>query len=127
MFVSRVGEHVDMHYAHCITNDRNEDVFSVLSSAHAQFTIYKEKCPGKTEGILFTDGAKCYPGKFLWLALIELINWTGLRIIDFHIGEAGKNKTELDGAFPIEGSNVNRMVAQGRIDVRVAMDVVKNL
>ena len=72
MFVSRIGEHVDMHYAHCITDDRKEDAFSVLSSAHAQFTMYKEKCPGKTEGILFTDGAKCYSGKFLCLALIEL-------------------------------------------------------
>ena len=127
MFISREEDQVQMEYAHFITDDRKEDAFSVISSAHAELTLYRERHPEKTEGLLFTDGAKCYSGKYLCLALVEVSKWTGLRITDFHIGEAGKNKTELDGAFATEGSGVNRVVAQGNNDVRVAADLVRNL
>ena len=127
MFISREGDQAVMEYAHLITDDRKECGFSVLSSAHAEFTLFKETHLEKTEAIVFTDGAMCYSGKYLCLGLIEVSKWTGLKVVDFHIGEAGKNKTELDGQFATAGSIVNRGVAQGGKDVRMAVDVVRNL
>ena len=64
MFISREGDEAVMEYAHFLTDDRKEDGFSVSSSAHAEFTVLMENHPDKTEAILFTDGAKCYSGKY---------------------------------------------------------------
>ena len=140
MFMMRQGDEVHIKYAHDITDDRKECAFSVLSSMHSSITVLLEDIQENgfgelgqdqalevEEAFFITDGARCYSGKHLCISLHLLSQWVGVRITDHIIGESQKNKSSLDGNFAVEGARVNRSVATGEDDVRVAFDIVRAL
>ena len=140
MFMMRQGDEVHIKYAHDITDDRKECAFSVLSSMHSSITVLVEDIQENgfgelgqdqalevEEAFFITDGARCYSGKHLCISLHLLSQWVGVRITDHIIGESQKNKSSLDGNFAVEGARVNRSVATGEDDVRVAFDIVRAL
>ena len=86
MFMTRKGDELELSYHHDMTDDRKEDGFSFISAAHSSLTRFKEANPEKEELILFTDGARCYTGKFTTLALAELSAWCGVQITNHHTG-----------------------------------------
>lgn len=87
-----------------VSNDKKEDGFAVLSCLHADIDTYKKANPEVTEAYIVTDGAACYSGKFLVHLLPYLTLWTGVKILDHSIGEAGMNKSSLDGHFGTAGT-----------------------
>ena len=88
-----------------LSNDKKEDGYSVLSCLQADLTTYKAANADVTEANIVTDGAACYSGKYLVHALPYLSDWTGVRILDHGIGEAGMNKSSLDGHFGTAGES----------------------
>ena len=159
---SPTSQELMVEYSHDITNDRKEDGFMVLSSAHASLSQFRERHPHITRGVLFTDGARAYTCKLIAIALVEvsspqvclqnfpravvniaipqfsnanytesliqLSRWVGLYITDHHIGEAGWNKSELDGQFATGNRHVTQQIAKGpQNDVRTAKALVQAL
>ena len=99
-------------------DDKKEDGFAVLSSLEVALRSFKLRHPHTDEGILFTDGAKCYSGKYLALVLPLLATWdgVGIRMLHHHTGEPGKGKTELDAHFATGSKRVQESIATGQCD-----------
>eukprot|EP00951_Prasinocladus_malaysianus_P007431 scaffold53397_cov29-Prasinocladus_malaysianus.AAC.1 len=90
-----------LDYYDDISNDKKEDGFAVMSCLQADLTTYVRSNSEVTEARVRTDGAGCYSGKYLVHALPLLSSWTGVRILDHGIGEAGMNKSMLDSHFGV--------------------------
>ena len=107
-----------VEYEDDMTDDKKEDGFAVLSSLEVALRSFKLRHPHTDEGILFTDGAKCYSGKYLALVLPLLATWdgVGIRMLHHHTGEPGKGKTELDAHFATGSKRVQESIATGQCD-----------
>ena len=107
-----------VEYEDDMTDDKKEDGFAVLSSLEVALRSFRVRHPNIDEGVLFTDGAKCYAGKFLAVALPELSMWEGvnMRILHHYTGEPGKGKTELDAHFATGSRRVQESIATGQCD-----------
>eukprot|EP00951_Prasinocladus_malaysianus_P016054 scaffold124502_cov35-Prasinocladus_malaysianus.AAC.1 len=113
-----------IEYYDDISDDKKEDGFSVLSCMQADLTTYKEHNPEITEARITTDGAAVYAGKYLAHCLPLLGAWTGVKILDRSIGEAGMNKSSLDAHFGTASPHVKAQVAAGVGDAALAAEVV---
>ena len=77
---------------------------------------FKQRHPHVTRAKLFTDGAMCYAGKYMALALPMLSKLTGVYITDHHTGEPGKNKSPLDAHFATSTKHVRAAIGTGLYD-----------
>lgn len=130
MFVQRLlpdgdgeidADEYTLSYFDDISEDKTEDGFAVLSCLQADLHTFKESNPDIHEIFLASDGAGCYSGKFLALVLPLLSEWSGILIREHSIGEAGMNKSSLDGHFGVAGPHVKRVVASGQQDATTAV------
>ena len=103
-----------------ITDDGCEDGFAVLSCLHADLHSFRKANPHVARIFLASDGAGCYSGKYTSMTLPLLSEWTGLCIHDHSLGEAGMNKSSLDGHFGTAGQHTKRVVASGQQDATSA-------
>ena len=80
--------------------------------------------PERTKCGIESDGAGCYSGKFLRLALPLISEITGTQILYHSTGEAQCNKSSLDGHFGVAGPAIAGVVASGKQNCRTAKDIV---
>jgi hypothetical protein len=94
-----------------------------LSCLHADLRAFADDNSDVHDIHLKTDGAGCYSGKYTALALPWLSEWTGLKILSHSLGEAGQNKSELDGHFGVSGPKAAAVVASGGGNASVASEL----
>mmetsp|Transcript_47927 Transcript_47927/g.120960 ORF Transcript_47927/g.120960 Transcript_47927/m.120960 type:complete len:394 (-) Transcript_47927:208-1389(-) len=99
-----------------ISDDKKGDGFSVLSCLHVDVVTYKTHNPDVTEAHIVSDSFGCYSEKFLNHCQPALSHITGVKMLDHAIGEAGMNKSSLDGHFGTAGPHVRVQVAAGASD-----------
>ena len=123
MFIFRDPEDPEnflVEYEDTMTDDKKEDGFAVVSAMELGLHSFRNRHPHIDEWYLLTDGANCYSGKYLCMALPEISSWTGCRILAHHTGEPGKNKTSLDAHFATGAKHVNECIATGVCDTTSA-------
>ena len=99
----------------------------MLSCTQADLRAFASDNPDVRAVHIKTDGAGCYSGKCTALALPLLTDWTGIRVLTHSLGEAGQNKSELDGHFVVAGPKVSAEVASGGGDAATASEVAERL
>ena len=88
-----------IEYFDDLSDDKKEDGFAVLSCLQTDLDTFLSRNPEVTEATIATDGAATYSGKYLAHCLPYLSAWTGIKILEHSTGEAGMNKSSLDGHF----------------------------
>lgn len=120
------GEFV-CEYKHAMMLGSKEDGFATLSAVHVALAEYKVENPHISRATLKTDGAAAYAGATFALGLPYLIQTTGIRVEGHFIGEAGQNKSTLDGEFAVSGNMLRRLICSGAHDVRTPDDLFAGL
>ena len=120
------GEFV-CEYKHAMMLASKEDGFATLSAVHIALSEYKSENPHVSSALVKTDGAAAYAGATFTLGLSFLGETTGIVVRGHFIGEAGQNKSTLDGEFAVSGSQVRRLICSGLHDVRTPSDLFHGL
>ena len=115
-------DHFHVEFMDQIMHAGKEDASNTLQALVLATIKFKQAHPEKTWAFLKTDGASCYSKSIFTRGLSLVSELTKVQIREHHLGEAGKNKTELDGHFGITGTRVRRKVinAGGGFDVKSA-------
>lgn len=97
-----------------------EDGFATLTALYYGLKQYKEQNPWITKAKLKTDGAGAYSGAVFTLGLPYIGGMCGIKVVSHNIGEAGKNKSQLDGHFAVAGQKLKRLICANLHDVRTS-------
>jgi hypothetical protein len=101
----------------CLSDDSKEDAFAVASHFQGVLLDYKQHNGTHVEEVLtLSDGAGCLSGLELLLLLPLMGRWTGIRVIQSFISEAGCGKTPLDGHFCFGRAHAVHTVKAGKGD-----------
>ena len=106
-------DEVAVEYHDMVTDDKKEDGFAVLSACEASFNAFSIRHPGRTHAAIVCDGAGCYHGKYTSLAWPYIAKHLPMVVQSLATGEAGKNKSSLDGHFGVARNFVINSVAAG--------------
>ena len=104
-----------------------EDGYATLCAVHLALKEYKAANPFISSCYVKTDGAAAYSGSTFTLGLSFMGEMVGVRVVRHLIGEAGKNKSQLDGHFAVAGEALRRLICSGLHDVRTPTDLFRGL
>ena len=121
-----LGEYV-CEYKDAMMLGSKEDGYATLCAVHLALQEYKASYPHITRCTVKTDGAAAYSGATFTLGLSFMGEMVGVRVERHFIGEAGKNKSQLDGHFAVAGEALRRLICSGLHDVRTPTDLFRGL
>ena len=127
MSLRKDEQDIDVEYVDGLSDDRGENAPETIGQIYIALVRYMRRRESEDRPIksitLFTDGAGCYKGKYFILTLLEMVGWLNdkfpnwdIQIKEQFCGEAGGNKTSLDGHFGVAGEVAKRAVASGTQD-----------
>ena len=122
-----LNDEYTVDYYHTLSDDKKEDGFFVASDLLIIAQEIRRIAPERISALLTTDAAGCYSGKYLALILPYISKWSGLRFLEHNLGEAGRNKSALDGNFGTCGEAVRNTVASGHGPANSAHTVANSL
>ena len=101
----------------CLADDSKEDSFAVASHFQGALSDYKlHNGAHVNEVITLSDGAGCLSGLELLLLMPLMGKWSGIRVVESFISEAGCGKTPLDAHFCYGRSHALHTVKAGKGD-----------
>ena len=121
-----LGEFV-CEYKDALMLGSKEDGHATLCAVHLALIEYKAANPHIRQGVVKTDGAAAYAGATFTLGLAFLGELSGVYVTHHFIGEAGKNKSQLDGHFAVQGQALRRLICSGLHDVRTATQLFEGM
>jgi hypothetical protein len=136
MFVRKPRAHESSLYGEgefvCEYNDSmmvgsKEDGLATLSAVMLALREYRTANPHIVQAIVKTDGAAAYAGATFTLGLSFMQEMIGVRVVRHLIGEAGKNKTQHDGHFSVQGAALRRLICSNLHDVRTPEQLYQGL
>ncbi|KAK3245434.1 hypothetical protein CYMTET_44994 [Cymbomonas tetramitiformis] len=108
-------------------NDHKQDQWHALSVLEATLKIVKEIEPQVDEARLRFDNAPCYHGTLFWLMVSIMEKATGIQVTEVGMNEPGEGKDETDSSFNTAKAYVRRLVNQGKLDAKTAVDFIAAL
>ena len=120
------GEYV-CSYKHAMMLGSKEDGLATLAAVQIACTEYKLENSHISRAKIKTDGAAAYAGITFTLGLSYMKELSGIRVDAHFIGEAGQNKSTLDGEFATSGNMLVRYISSGNHDVRTPDDLYEGL
>ena len=120
------GEFV-CEYKHAMMLGTKEGGFETLCAVTLALKEYRLENPHIRSAIVKTDGAAAYAGATFTIGISFMQELAGVRVEAHFIGEAGQNKSQLDGEFAVSGEQLRRLIASGGHDVRTPDDLFKGL
>lgn len=125
------GEYIDGYTTTVFfttSEDSTEDSFLVLAHMFSILALVQSKlfC---TNIFLFTDGAGCFKGKVTTLCLQKLFAQFGMTLLKHIVGEAGANKSALDGFFAHVAAELAEQAVkgEGNNNIQSAKDLARVL
>ena len=114
--------HFNVEYIDQIMYAGKEDGHNTLQALVLAVNSFKASHADKDWCFVITDGGPCYSGSEFARGLATLHDLTGMQVRAHYLGEAGKNKTELDGHFAVAGSKLRRACVngKGKLDIKHA-------
>ena len=105
--------HVQFYDGLC--DDSKENGFAAISHLEGVMSKYKSESKNAhvTKCSILSDGAGCFAGSEFCIGLSKIGDWTGIKVTNHFISEAGCGKTSLDGHFAYARSHLIRTVATG--------------
>ncbi|KAK3285919.1 hypothetical protein CYMTET_6489 [Cymbomonas tetramitiformis] len=108
-------------------NDHKQDQWHASSVLEATLGIVKENEPQVETARLRFDNATCYHGTLFWLMVSIMEKATGIKVSEVGMNEPGEGKDETDSSFNTAKAYVKRLVNQGKLDAKTAVDFVAAL
>jgi hypothetical protein len=103
MIAYKEGGEIRVEFVDIIVHDSKEDAVSSFQQLVVGWKAIVRRHPTLNKTFLRTDGAMCYSCVRMCKLLALSERLSGMRVVAHFLGEAGKNKTPLDGHFGARG------------------------